>query len=104
MSGWRAVSGGVRFQVRLTPKGGRDAVEGWNVSANGEPHLKARVRAVPEDGEANAALVKLLAGVLGVGKSAVRIAAGQTARLKTVEISGDIRSLSERLEQLRTAK
>jgi uncharacterized protein YggU (UPF0235/DUF167 family) len=104
MSGWRAVSGGVRFQVRLTPKGGRDAVEGWNASANGETHLKARVRAVPEDGKANAALVELLADVLGVNKSAVRIAAGQTARLKTVEVSGDIRLLSERLEQMRTAK
>ena len=104
MSGWRAIAGGVRFHVRLTPKGGRDAVEGWNVSADGEPHLKARVRAVPEDGKANAALVELLAETLDVGKSAVRIAAGQTARLKTVEVLGDIRLLSERLEQLRTAK
>lgn len=104
MDGWRAVSGGVRFHVRLTPKGGRDAVEGWSASANGEPHLKARVRAVPEDGKANAALVELLAEKLGVGKSAVRIAAGQTARLKTVEVLGDIGLLSGRLEQLGTAK
>lgn len=104
MSGWRAISGGVCFRVRLTPKGGRDAVEGWNTSSDGEPHLKARVRAVPEDGKANAALVELLADVLGVAKSAVKIAAGQTARLKTIEVSGDIRFLSGRLEQLRIAK
>lgn len=104
MGGWRAISGGVRFQVRLTPKGGRDAIEGWSTGANGERHLKARVRAVPEDGKANAALVELLADEMDVGKSSVQIAAGHTARLKMVEISGDIRILSGRLEQLGSVK
>ncbi|HVZ70205.1 MAG TPA: DUF167 family protein [Rhizomicrobium sp.] len=104
MSGWRAVSGGVRFHVRLTPKGGRDAIDGWSYSANGEPCLKVRVRTVPEDGKANAALVDVLADELDISKSSVRIAAGQTSRLKTVEVSGDIRHLCERLEQLGSAK
>jgi uncharacterized protein YggU (UPF0235/DUF167 family) len=50
--------------------------------------LKARVRAAPEKGEANAALEKLLAKALGVAKSKVKVARGTTARLKTVEIEG----------------
>lgn len=78
----------MRLAVRLTPRGGRDAVEGWAMGADGRPHLKARVAAPPVEGEANAALTALLAKTLGVGKGAVRIAAGQTGRLKQVEIEG----------------
>lgn len=100
----RAIDGGVRIHLRLTPKGGRDAVEGWSADATGMAHLKARVRAVPEDGKANAALVVLLAKTLGVSKSAVRIAAGQSARLKAVDVLGDTAALSERLENLGEAK
>jgi len=92
--------GRVSFQVRLTPKGGRDAVEGWAESADGTVHLKARVRAVPENGKANMALVELLAGTLAVPKSAVRIASGATGRLKRVEIAGDAKILAARLEGL----
>lgn len=78
----------MRLAVRLTPRGGRDAVEGWATGADGRPHLKARVAAPPVEGEANAALASLLARALGVSKSAVRVAAGQTGRLKQVEVEG----------------
>lgn len=88
----------VTIHVRLTPKGGRDAVEGWAEAADGSVHLKVRVRAVPEDGKANDALVALLAAKLDVPKSAVRIASGAAARLKRVEIAGDGRALAARLE------
>lgn len=54
----------------------------------GLPYLKARVRAAPEKGEANAALEKLLAKALGVPKSNVQVARGTTARFKTIEIEG----------------
>jgi len=97
---YRSTGQGISFQVRLTPKGGRDAVEGWAQSADGSSHLKARVRAVPEDGKANAALIALLAASLDVPKSTVRIASGATARLKRVEIAGDGRLLAARLEGL----
>jgi uncharacterized protein YggU (UPF0235/DUF167 family) len=92
--------GGVSLRLRLTPKGGRDAVEGWAVGADGTAHLKARVRAVPESGKANAALVELLAATLAVPKSAVRIKAGGSARLKRIEIAGDRAVLVARLEAL----
>ena len=98
----RAALDHVSFQVRLTPRGGRDALEGWAQGADGTSHLKARVRAVPEDGKANAALVALLAASLDVPKSAVRIASGASGRLKRVEIAGDGKVLAARLEGLRT--
>ncbi|GAA0552889.1 hypothetical protein FHS83_001546 [Rhizomicrobium palustre] len=88
----------VTFHVRLTPKGGRDAVEGWETASDGSRHVKARVRAVPEDGKANAALVQLLAKTLGVPKSAIEIVAGATARLKRIEARGE--NLRARLEAL----
>lgn len=56
--------------------------------AAGETHLKVRVRAAPENGKANAALVEVLADALRVPKSAVRLVRGQTARLKVVNIDG----------------
>lgn len=90
------------FQVRLTPKGGRDAVDGWAQSADGSEHLKARVRSVPEDGKANAALIALLAESLDVSKSAIRIASGATSRLKRVEIAGGGAALAARIEGLGT--
>jgi uncharacterized protein (TIGR00251 family) len=91
---------GVAFRLRLTPKGGRNALEGWAQGADGTAHLKARVAAIPEDGKANAALIALLAATLGVSKSAIRIASGETARLKTVEIAGDSRLLAAKLAAL----
>ena len=97
---FRVASNLVTFQIRLTPKGGRDALEGWAQSSDGSTHLKARVRAVPEDGKANAALIALLATSLDVPKSAVRIASGASARLKRIEIAGDGKALAARLERL----
>jgi uncharacterized protein YggU (UPF0235/DUF167 family) len=96
----RIAAGLVSFHVRLTPKGGRDAVDGWEAASDGSEHLKARVRTVPEDGKANAALIELLAKTLAVSKSSVRIASGATARLKRVEIAGDSAILVARLEGL----
>ena len=77
-----------RLAVRVTPKGGRDAVEGWTKDEAGRPVLKLRVAAAAADGAANAAVTALLAKALGVPKSAVRILAGQTARLKRIEVEG----------------
>ena len=91
---------GVSLTLRLTPKGGRDAVEGWAKGAGGIPYLKARVRAVPEGGKANAALVDLLCATLKLPKSAVRIASGGSSRLKRIEIAGDGAALAARLEAL----
>lgn len=74
--------------VRLTPRGGRDAVDGWAQDADGRPYLKVRVASPPVDGAANAALMAFLAKTLKIPRSAVRIAAGDTARLKRLELDG----------------
>lgn len=79
---------GVRFAVRLTPKGGRNAVMGWDVGSDGRHYLKVRVAAAPEGGKANAALIALLAKTLEVPKSAVTIASGETSRLKQLNVAG----------------
>ena len=78
----------LRLTVRLTPRGGREAVEGWARDENGRPYLKARVTAPPVDGTANAALKKLIAKTLKRPKSAVRIVSGEQARVKQLEIDG----------------
>ena len=87
----------MRFRVRLTPKGGRDAIEGWWMDGAGRPALKARVAAPPEDGKANTALIGLLARALDVRKSDVRIASGAASRVKTIEVDGDETLLAARL-------
>jgi uncharacterized protein len=80
--------------VRLTPKGGRDAIDGVKTGTDGKAHLKIRVSAPPEDGKANAALLALIAKVCGVAKSSVYIISGETSRLKQVAIAGDGKELA----------
>ncbi|ADG12520.1 DUF167 domain-containing protein [Caulobacter segnis] len=72
--------------IRLTPRGGRDAVEGWALDPEGRPYLKVRVASPPVDGAANAALIAFLAKSLKIPRSAVRLASGETARIKRLEI------------------
>jgi uncharacterized protein len=78
----------MRLAVRVTPRGGRDAIEGWREDAAGRPVLKVRLAAPAAEGAANAALVELLAKALGVAKSAVRLVSGQTSRMKLLEVEG----------------
>jgi len=97
---WTAAADGLLLSVRLTPKGGRDAIEGVGRLADGRAVLRARVRAAPIEGEANAALQKLLARKLGVAARDVRLLAGATARLKRLKIAGDGTALASRLDRL----
>lgn len=86
---WAAEAGGVTLWLRLTPKGGRDALETVETLADGRAVLKARVRAAPENGRANAALIELVAKTLRAPKNAVSIASGETSRVKKLFIAGD---------------
>ena len=91
---------GVALDVRLTPRGGRDAIEGVERLSDGRAVLKARVRAAPFEGAANDALVRLIAKALGLAPRQVELAAGATARVKRLHISGDARELNALLERL----
>ena len=75
----------MQLAVRVTPRGGRDTVEGWARDAAGRPLLKVRVAAAASDGAANAAVIALLAKALRRPRSAFRLVAGQTARVKRIE-------------------
>jgi hypothetical protein len=97
---WRATADGVVIACRLTPKGGRDAIDGVATLADGTPVLLARVRAVPEGGKANEALCKLIAERLGVAASKARLVAGAKSRLKQVAVTGEAGALMARLEGL----
>ena len=74
-----AVSG-TEFQVRVTPRAGRNAVVADDRS------LRVYVTAVPEGGKANAAVVKLLSKAIGVPKSRLRLVRGETSRDKVFRV------------------
>lgn len=86
---WTVGLSGLSVRLRVTPRGGADALEGSAVLSDGRPVVLARVRALPADGAANAALEALVAAAVGVPKRDVRVTAGRTQRTKTVEIDGD---------------
>jgi uncharacterized protein len=86
---WTLAADGVLIDVRLTPRGRRDAIEGIERRADGRAVLKARVRAAPFEGEANAALCRLLADVLDTAPRQVTLVAGATARVKRIRVAGD---------------
>ncbi|MBO6717325.1 MAG: DUF167 domain-containing protein [Rhizobiaceae bacterium] len=96
----RHVTGGIELFVRLTPRAAADVIEGIGYGADGRAYLAARVRAVPEQGAANAALQALLAKQLGLPKRAITLVAGHTSRLKAVRIEGDATNLARSLAEL----
>lgn len=100
MAAFSVTAEGLRLAVRLTPRGGRDALDGVEPLSDGREVLKVRVRAAPTEGEANAALVALLARLFGVPRSRVALVAGASARLKTVAVTGDSEALRARLQDL----
>jgi uncharacterized protein YggU (UPF0235/DUF167 family) len=90
----------LRLSLRVTPNGGRDALDGCVRDAKGAMLIKARVGAPPERGKANAALVALLASEFGVHKSAVTILRGAAARIKQVQICGEGAKLAACLKKI----
>jgi uncharacterized protein YggU (UPF0235/DUF167 family) len=97
---WTMIAGGIIVVVRLTPKGGRDAIGGIETLADGKPVLKARVRAAASEGEANDALARLLAKTLRIAPRQVSLVAGAAARIKRLKIEGDGPALAAALEKI----
>lgn len=90
--------------MRLTPRGGRDAIDGVEHLADGRSVLKVRVRAAPSEGEANDALIRLIAKTLGVARRDIALTAGVTARVKRLTITGDGPALAAKLETLTASR
>jgi uncharacterized protein YggU (UPF0235/DUF167 family) len=97
---WQLRADGVELRLRVTPRGGRDAVDGFEALSDGRAVLKVRVRTVPADGAANEAVRRLLAKHLGCPAKAVSLEAGATARIKTFRIEGDPAELAATLQTL----
>ena len=100
MEPWRYSKEGISVSLRVTPRGGRDDIDGIETLANGRSVVKVRVRAIAEGGEANRAVTELLAKSLGVLKRQVRLISGATSRIKQVAVDGDPRQLGERFRAL----
>jgi uncharacterized protein (TIGR00251 family) len=97
---WRIEAGGLVVAVRVTPRGGRDAIEGVEQLADERRVLKVRVRAAASEGEANAALVRLIAKTLAVAPRDVSLLAGASARIKRLRIVGAGADLAATLEKI----
>ena len=104
MDPWRYSTQGISVALRVTPRGGRDDIDGLETLANGRSVVKVRVRAIAEGGEANRAVTELLAKALGVPKGKVRVRSGTTSRLKQIAVDGDPAQLGDALRRLVAAK
>ena len=104
MEPWRYSTQGISVALRVTPRGGRDDIDGVETLASGRTVVKVRVRAIADGGEANRAVTELLAKALGVPKARVRILSGATSRLKQIAVDGDPAKLGDALRKLTAAK
>jgi uncharacterized protein len=96
---WTAIAEGVVIDVRLVPRGGRDAIDGVERRADGRTVLKVRVKAAPREGEANAALCRLIAKTLGVASVRVELTGGATSRTKRIRVAGAPAALMAALQR-----
>ncbi|SLN12365.1 DUF167 family protein [Oceanibacterium hippocampi] len=88
---------GIGLAIRLIPKGGRDAVDGIVDDGEGGRRLKLRVKAVPEKGKANAALIRFLARQWRMPQGEITLVAGARDRNKTLHVAGEPATLAPRL-------
>jgi len=97
-SPFAAVADGIRIRIHAHPGARRDAVEGLRPEADGGLALRVAVRAAPEGGKANAAIVRLLAAEWGMPRSALSLVTGATDRRKSFHLAGRPEALLAMLE------
>ncbi|MGV3651010.1 MAG: DUF167 family protein [Devosia sp.] len=97
---FRLMPDGLRLVLRVTPNAGADRIEAIETRDDGTCVLRVRVRAVPDRGRANAAVLSLLADRLGLPRTSLAIVSGETARIKHVAITGDPSVLAEKMMAL----
>jgi uncharacterized protein YggU (UPF0235/DUF167 family) len=97
---WRRVSGGLEIRLRVTPKSRGDEISGLHTASDGSLSLAIKVRAVPDKGAANRAVIETLASALGIPKLRLSLIAGATGRNKAVLVEGDARELAGRVAGL----
>ena len=72
--------------IRVTPRSSKPGIGGWLTGEDGRDELEVRVAAPPTDGQANAAVIALLAKELGVSRTAIEIISGEISRHKRVRL------------------
>lgn len=92
------------LHVRVTPKGGRDAITGLWTASDGRDYLAIKVAAPPQDGAANGAVRRLVAKQAGLPRSAVSLLSGDQAREKRLMLEGDSERLIAWLETMGTGE
>ena len=97
---YKPAAEGIRLFIRVTPGASRDKVGGLHEASDGAAALSVRVRARPEKGKANTAVIGAVAKALGVPKSDVELTAGAKDRRKTLVIQGDTSVLTRRIDAL----
>ena len=85
-------AGSVTIDILVQPRASRAKIGPVH-----DGRLKVAVTSPPVDGEANAAVIELLAKQLGVARSAIEVIAGASSRRKTVRITGVTRAQIEAL-------
>jgi len=98
-SPFRDGKGCLLVDLRLQPGASRAKVDGLAVLDDGATVLKLRVTEPPEDGKANAALIRLLAKAWKLPKSSLSLVTGHTDRRKTLAVAGDPAALRRDLER-----
>lgn len=98
-SPFTAAADGLKVALRVTPKAGRNRIDGVAADADGGAVLKVAVTAAPEGGKANAALIKLLAKEWRLPQTTLAIVGGAAARRKLLHVSGEQAELMSRLER-----
>jgi uncharacterized protein len=97
---WAPSAEGLVVTVRVTPRAGRDSIDGMTHLPDGRAVLRVRVSAAPSEGEANSALAHLIAKTLRVAPRDVTLVGGATSRIKRILIKGDVRSITTALEKI----
>lgn len=72
-----------RLRLHVTPGARREEVLGWQGD-----RLRVKVRARPDKGRANDAVLRLLADTLGLPRSALAIVRGAASRQKVIQVEG----------------
>jgi len=97
---YREEKDGLALFVRLTPKAGQNAVAGLFTQIEGKCYLNIQLRAVPEKGTANKALIQFLSKSLNIAARNIMLVKGSTARFKQLALRGDKQALAAKLAAL----
>lgn len=94
---YRLLPDGLEVVVKATPKAKQNKIIGFTPQG-----LKIQITAAPEKGQANEAIIALLAKHCGIAKNAVQLLAGEISAHKRIMIHGDAEALLARLQDAQT--